>query len=133
MEVRNITRDQSMSFDPFLLDALNIKDPNAPKSKIVDKSGNALAKDTENVNKANWQKDILLTALDKLENSIQVDDKSHPLGGVQNAPIESFDEALIELKTLVESNFKEYAAVSQANLTPGDILYLFEDTYDFVV
>jgi|GEM_PF-1375666 len=133
MEVRNISRDQSMSFDPFLLDALNIKNPNEPKSKIIDKSENTSGNKPVSVNKANWQKDILLTALDKLENSIQVDDKSHPLGGVQNAPIETFDEALIELKTLVESNFKEYAAASQANLTPGDILYLFEDTYEFVV
>jgi len=129
MEVRNISRDQNTSYDPFLLDALNINKVYDKKTQEIDKNGNP---DSE-LNKTSWQKDILINALDKLENSIQIDDKSHPLGGAENVPIETYSEALDELKKLVESNFSQYASKAQANLTPGDILYLFEDSYDFVV
>jgi hypothetical protein len=72
-----------------------------------------------------WQKNILLDAIDLLENNIQTDDNSHPLSKLDNAPIESFDEALIELSFVKTPFFKETASQAQANLTGADVAPLF--------
>jgi hypothetical protein len=74
----------------------------------------------------NWQKDILLNAISNLENNKQVDN-SHPLGKLSNAPIESFDEALIELNYFKSPFFKKDASEAQANLKPQDIVSLFSE------
>lgn len=71
-----------------------------------------------------WQKDILLDAISMLENNKQVDN-SHPLDNISALPIETFEEALIELSYIHSSRFKEEALGAQANLKPEDILYLF--------
>lgn len=75
-----------------------------------------------------WQKDILLNALESLENSHHVED-NHPLGKISNAPIETYEEALIELSFIRSPKFKETAYNSQANLNPEDVLYLFKEEY----
>lgn len=78
-----------------------------------------------NIEKENWNKQILLDALEKLENNLQTDD-SHPLGRNENKPIETFEEALAELKFLKSSEkFKEFAAAAQANIEAKDVLSLF--------
>lgn len=74
----------------------------------------------------NWQKDILLSALDKLENSIVLND-IHPLDRRQNQPIETFEEALIELSFLKTATFKEQAYGAQANILPEDVVGIFVD------
>jgi len=78
---------------------------------------------------AQWQRDILLTALDKLENNLQAED-NHPLSKLSNAPIETFEEALFELSFLRSPKFKETASQAQANLKAADVLYLFQDDYN---
>ncbi len=73
-----------------------------------------------------WQKDILMQAVEKLENNIQTDD-SHPLDKKGAAPIESYNEAVIEL-SLFKNNFDaEQASGAQANISPESILSLFTD------
>lgn len=91
--------------------------PNTAADQAVDKIEVSSAS-------VSWQKDILLSALDMLENNKQLDD-SHPLDRAGNAPIESFDEALIEINFLKSSNFKEQAYGAQANINAKDVLYLF--------
>lgn len=126
MEIKNIANAGSTQYDPFLVDALNIGNKGTDKSKNVEskiqKNDSAPAK---------WQQDILLGALDSLENNIQVDNSS-PLFSDDAAPIETYKEALEELRKVVSEDFEKYASASQANLTPGDILYLFEDQMDVV-
>lgn len=104
--------------------------PEELKTQISEKSSksdeiNILNKSPE-ASSAQWQKDILLSALDELENNIQ-DDDNHPLGRLSNAPIESYDEALIELSFLKTPMFQETAAQAQANLSGEDVLYLFRE------
>jgi hypothetical protein len=53
-------------------------------------------------------------------------DNSHPLSKSENAPIESFEEALIELGYFKSPFFKVNASAAQANLKNQDILYLFK-------
>lgn len=89
------------------------------------------ANEKDQSKKANWQKDILVSALDKLENSIQLDE-SHPLDNMSNQPIESFDEAKIELSFIKSPFFKEQAAEAQANIEPESILSLFADEAELV-
>lgn len=80
----------------------------------------------------NWQKDILLSALDSLENKIHEADNSHPLDIKFNAPIETNEEALIELNMLTSDTFKEQAYKAQANIDAQDIMTLFVDTPELV-
>ena len=71
-----------------------------------------------------WQKDILLDAIFKLENNKQVDN-SHPLSKADNRPIETFDEAIIELAGVKGKEFAGDASKAQANIVPKQILDLF--------
>lgn len=73
-----------------------------------------------------WQKDILLDAISRLENNKQVDN-SHPLGKADNRPIETFDEAIIELAGVKSKEFAGTASNAQANIVPQQILDLFMD------
>lgn len=72
----------------------------------------------------NWQKDILLSALDMLEDKMNVE-SDYPLDRIENRPIETFEEALIELRFLQSDKFKNEAASAQANINAADILSLF--------
>jgi len=74
----------------------------------------------------NWQKEILLDALTMIENNIQLDNNK-PLDKLENQPIETFDEALIELNWLKTPFFKAQALGAQANIEAKDVLYLFVD------
>lgn len=67
----------------------------------------------------------LLKTLEQLENNKQLDN-SHPLKKAENAPIESFEEALIELGYFKTPFFKANASAAQANLRNEDVLYLFK-------
>lgn len=124
MRVKELNNN-TMGYDPFLIDALGIG-----KSKQIT-SKDELKQITEKP--TNWQKDILLTALDKIESSISVDNTNVNKGILQTPPLDNYQEALKELKNLVSKNFKEFASKAQSNLTPQDILYLFEDENNFVV
>lgn len=72
------------------------------------------------------QKKILLDALDKLENNLHLDD-SNPLDKLKNTPIESYEEALIELSFIKSPFFKIHASQAQANVNTNDVMYLFVD------
>lgn len=126
MDIKNIGNVGNTNYDPFLVEALNIgkKDTTHIENKI-DTSQNSERTPER------WQQEILLDALDALENNIQVDDKS-PLFSENAAPIEDYQEALLELRELISNDFEKFAAQAQANLTPGDILYLFEDQMDIM-
>lgn len=67
----------------------------------------------------------LLKTLENLENNTQMDN-SHPLKKTENLPIESFEEALIELSYFKTPFFKVNASAAQANLKNGDVIYLFK-------
>ncbi|GAB5464570.1 MAG: hypothetical protein Kapaf2KO_00060 [Candidatus Kapaibacteriales bacterium] len=121
MNVTNISNSDK-TYDPFLLDALAITKKDLEKAETPNNAEKPKG----------WEKQILLDALEKLEETISPDESS-PLNYSQSAPIESYEEALTELKNLVSSDFKSIAAKAQANLTPADILYLFEDEKSFLV
>jgi hypothetical protein len=127
MDVKNIISGANAQYDSFLVDALNIN-----KNKDVTKNLQVKSKPLNSNEKAIWQQNVLLNAIDKLENNIQVD-KTNVLFSDENAPLESYQEALAELRKLVVENNQEYMRDAQANLTPKDILYLFEDQFEFFV
>jgi hypothetical protein len=124
MQVTEIRNSGGAAYDPFLVDVLGIGSTKTAK-KTTSENQN------KQVDRSAWQKDILLNALNKLENNVQVDDKS-PLNYNTAAPLSTYDDALKELRSLVDTNFKKYASQAQANLTPHDILYLFEGENSFV-
>lgn len=116
MKVTNIKQAQYDAFQPIEL----------KKSDTKQVSGNIEDKMDISGNKSNWQKNILLDALTKIENNIQLDN-SHPLDRPENQPIENFDQALIELNFIHSPFFKAQASGAQANLKPQDVIYLFKD------
>ncbi len=126
MEVNNM-QTQASNYDAFLLDALGIGDSATKIQK--EKKEIAINDGGTQVEKKVWQQKILSNALDVLENNMQVDNDS-PLFTAESAPIESYAEALDELRKLVNKDYKKFASEAQANLTHSDILYLFEDQFD---
>jgi hypothetical protein len=70
-----------------------------------------------------WQKNILMDAINSLENNIQMDN-THPLSKSINAPIESFNEALIELSFIKTPKFREEASYAQANIDINNVMTL---------
>ena len=117
MKVTGIQSSQSTNVD-F---AVYKNGENEPKPKVA-----TTAKKETTESTAAWQKDILMQALDRLENSVQMDD-SLPLNKVSAAPIESFEEAMIELSFVKSPFFKKDAAAAQANVDPQDVASLFSE------
>ncbi|MCX6152950.1 MAG: hypothetical protein NT007_02195 [Candidatus Kapabacteria bacterium] len=82
--------------------------------------------DTNSIHQASpaWQKDILLSAINMLENNIQLND-IHPLDRKSASPIETHQEALIEL-TFFKAGFNpDETSKAQANIKASDIASLF--------
>ncbi|HOK13712.1 MAG TPA: hypothetical protein PLU67_06040 [Candidatus Kapabacteria bacterium] len=94
--------------------------------KVEKKAENNTIKDKVEISaeSMNWQKDILLSALELIENKVQPD-ASHPLDKVENRPIETFEEALLELRFLNTDVYSKEALGAQANIKAEDILSLF--------
>ncbi|MBI5326362.1 MAG: hypothetical protein HZB41_13995 [Ignavibacteriae bacterium] len=92
--------------------------------QLKDSSKPNADKPNQNQNLSRWQKDILLTALEKLENIIQMDD-IHPLSRQNAAPIETYQEAIKELEFVKSPKFSSEAYGAQANLNPQDVMFLF--------
>jgi len=103
------------------IEAIPFKPELAPKKELSD-----LQKDKVQLSSSpiNWQKDILLSALDMLENKIKNDD-GFPLDKLENRPIETFEEALKELAFLRTNKFRNEASAAQANINPADVVSLF--------
>ena len=116
---------------------LNIK-PYIPEEITVDEVKNA-KKDIKSDNldaqkdvfSSTWQQDILLDAINKLENNIQVNN-IHPLDSIPNQPIENFEEALKELKNVDLSLIRRDGSDAQANISPETIISLFIDDLDLI-
>ena len=75
----------------------------------------------------NWNKEILMQGLDILENKIQMANNGSLLDKAENKPIETFAEALNELKFLRTELFKLQAAQAQANISPQVVLDLLTE------
>lgn len=110
------------AFKPEELNKINFSKIEKTDKLNISNQGNEVAS-------AQWQKDILLSAIANLENNLQIED-NHPLGRLSNAPIETFEEALAELAYLKSPKFKETALQAQANIKAKDILYLFQEEYN---
>lgn len=112
MEINNVSDVSSQSFEYRIVKS---KETKPDENKQVNE---------DNVNLTNWQKDILVQALDNLE-KLNDNENSHPLSKSRWAPIESFEEALIELSWIKSPFFKTDAALAQANIKPETIVSLF--------
>lgn len=77
----------------------------------------------------NWAQNILLQGLDILENKIQVNNNStiYALDKPENAPIETFEDAIKELKLLDTELFAKQALQAQANISPNVVFELFTE------
>jgi hypothetical protein len=90
-------------------------------SKIIDKN------DVKIPN--NWKQEILMQGLDLLENKMQVNNNStsYILDLPENAPIETFEEAIRELKLLDTELFLKQALEAQANISPQIVFELLTE------
>lgn len=116
MKITEINSQNYSVYQPPVLKKSDIS-PNFPKSSD---------KLEINQNNVNWQKEILLDALSMIENNIQLDN-SNPLDRIENQPIESYEEALMELNWMKTPFYKAQAFNAQANIEAKDVLYLFMD------
>ena len=115
-----ITDIRTGSANPYIPNELRVEDVKLAASKAIG--------DKIEISKSNnvWQKDILLSALDMLENNMQVKNSAHPLDQTGNQPIETYREALVELRNLINSpKYAHEALGAQANIKNEDILSLF--------
>lgn len=117
MQIREITNPQANAME---YSTLKPKEITSKTEKSID------ANPTDSASVTAWQKDILMQALDKLENNMHVDN-SLPLNKQASGPIESFDEALIELSFTKTPFFRREASAAQANIKAEDILSLFTE------
>ena len=117
MQVREISNPQANALE---YSTLKPKEITVKTEQPIENPSADSASDTA------WQKDILMQALDKLENNMHVDN-SLPLNKQSSGPIESFDEALIELSFTKTPFFRREAASAQANIKAEDILSLFTE------
>ena len=114
----NVSEIRTVDAKPFIPRELR------PEEKKLAFSKNVEDKVEISNNNISWQNDILMSALEMLENNKQMDN-THPLDRIGNQPIETFDEALAELKFLQSDNFQVNASGAQANINAIDILSLF--------
>ncbi len=115
MKVSEITSTVTNNIDTKELRPVSAKVKNVQKDESAKKDNTVINP---------WQKNILLQAIDLLENSMQTDN-SHPLSRADYRPIDSFQEAMVEVKFLKNPSFKSEASQAQANINAKDIAYLF--------
>ncbi len=96
--------------------------------KKIEKPEEKKAEKTEKLSEEEllWRAVILNEGIEKAA-KIMHTDNSHPLSAPENAPIETFDEALKELRFVNSEKFKREAAKAQANIKIEDALYLFDE------
>jgi len=111
MNISKISTNQAESYIPREL-------------KVESTRQNTAKSDTDNKQKLNnWQEQILLNAIDKLANNIQVDN-SHPLGRPENSPLESYDEAMQLLSEINSESLRNFGSKAQANVSPESFMRL---------
>ena len=123
-EIKN-TQTGNINYQRFVPDSLeHLKTLDVVQnnsSQIIDKNDVKVP--------SNWKNDILLQGLDMLENKIQVHNSSNAyvLDRPENAPIETFEEAIKELKLLDTELFARDAIKAQANISPEVLFELLTE------
>ena len=123
-EIRN-TKIGNINYQKYVPDTLEqakINDATLNKqAQIVDKNDVKIS--------ANWKQDILLQGLNVLENKMQVNNNStvYVLDKPENAPIETFEEAIRELKLLDTDLFVKQALNAQGNISPQVVFDLLTE------
>ena len=123
-EIRN-TKIGNLDYQKFVpnsLEQVKINDFRQNKrTQIVDKN--------DVKTPTNWKQNILLQGLDMLENKVQVHNisTSYVLDRPENAPIETFEEAVKELKLLDTELFAKQALQSQGNISPKVVFELLTE------
>ena len=118
MNITNISNAKSLNFDfpKFAPTELKQKDAVNFNQQILDK--NEVKFDNNSPSKStNWQHEILLQGLEILENKIQMSNNSILLDKPENQPIESFDEAIRELKLINKDVLFATGSQAQANIS----------------
>ncbi|HPI21368.1 MAG TPA: hypothetical protein PKY56_13465, partial [Candidatus Kapabacteria bacterium] len=85
MEIREIWSNPVAQFDVTANKLMETQETKASK-EVKDIKNTSTAEDSQSLTA--WQKDILLQAMNKLENNVQVNN-NHPLGNANYEPIES--------------------------------------------
>ncbi len=70
-----------------------------------------------------WQQDILINALDKMINNVQLDN-NHPLGKPENQALENYQDAMNVLSQLNSDLIRNYGSQAQANVSSTTFLQL---------
>ena len=113
-EIRN-TKIGNLDYQKFIPNSLE-----QAKINYVDKNKQLQIIDKNDVKSpTNWKQSILLQGLKMLENKMQVNNIStnYVLDKPENAPIEIFEDAIIELKLLDTELFAQQALQAQGNIS----------------
>jgi hypothetical protein len=111
MNIAKISTNQSESYIPR-----EIKVDSTKQTMLKTEQSNGLK-----MNK--WQQDILINAMDKLINNIQLDN-SHPLGKAENQPLENYKEAMDVLSEMNSESLRNFGSKAQANISAETFLQL---------
>lgn len=117
MQINSISTQKTAQFNPIEISSDELI---GKKNIISDKS------QTPQI-ESNWQLDILINALDKLESKKELSNSSHPLDKPGNVPIDNFQQALKELTFFGTETFRNQALEAQGNVTPQSLLAIFVD------
>ncbi|GAB1372456.1 hypothetical protein MASR1M45_25180 [Candidatus Kapaibacterium sp.] len=111
MNITKISTNQAESYFPREIKVDNLK------------KNMAINDNSEVIKLSTWQKDVLTNAIDKLLNNIQLDN-SHPLGRLENQPIETYREAIAVLEEMSSESLRNFGSQAQANVSAESFLNL---------
>ena len=125
MNIKDIRFNESQQVDYQKYNPQTVENKEKAVISILDKKS---AVDTNDVAVSqNWKNEILMQGLDVLENKVQLHNNGTVLDKIENRPIETFAEAMKELKNLKTNIFKSQASAAQANIPPSVVFELLTE------
>jgi len=125
MNIKDIRFNESQQVDYQKYNPQTVENKEKAIISILDKKS---AVDTNDVAVSqNWKNEILMQGLDVLENKVQLHNNGTVLDKIENRPIETFAEAMKELKNLKTNIFKSQASAAQANIPPSVVFELLTE------
>jgi hypothetical protein len=115
MNITKITNNQDLFSD---------KEPKSIENKKKELIGDHNRKKDSLSASDSIGKNILLATVEKLENSIHLDD-NHPLDKINAAPLDTLEDVIVELNYLKQSFSADIFINAQANLKAENVMSLF--------
>lgn len=125
MNIKDIRFGETQHLDYQVYSPQDTENKGDIKTQVLDKKSIV---DTNDVAVSqNWKNEILMQGLDVLENKVQMYNNGTLLDKFENRPIETFAEAIRELKNIKTDIFKTQASAAQANIAPDVVFELLTE------